>query len=158
MIEKLENSYEIIVLAKSVSQDDILRKRQELCDYISILSPYQKKNVSASENDGKTTSNGFNAGLMVFGLPVNPSLGANRSKSYSTSYTQGESYEITNYAIKHAMDLLQKQVSRFDNGISYGMWQTCIYVASKSVPTIENVIGSLSSVVSGKETYVEGTS
>lgn len=149
------NSYEILILAKSVNQDEILRKRQEICDYISILSPYQKKNVSSSESNGKTTSNGFNAGLMVFGLPVNPSIGLNRNKSYSTSYTEGESYEITNYAIKHAIELLQKQVLRFDNGISYGMWQTCAYVTSSSLQTIENVIGSMSSIVSGKESYVE---
>ena len=114
---------------------------------------------TASKMTGKATSKAISAtkGIMQstnFGL----NFGANFARSSSVTATVGKNESITqtyiNYNIKHALELLEKQMKRYEESTALGMWDFAAYVLSEDQDVANNVAHSYLALTQGQESYM----
>lgn len=87
----------------------------------------------------------------------------NTSKSTSTSRgttdTQGDSkginYEQINKGAEGSEKMIDKYIERFQKGLSYGMWNTALYIQADDEPTLSQLQHTLKSVYGGDESFFE---
>lgn len=111
---------------------------------------------------GRAVSNSISrtAGLFKatnFGV----NFGANFARSSTVTATIGKSEGInqtfTNYNIKHALELLESQMKRMEQGTALGMWDFAAYVLSEDHATASNVARSYLALTQGEESYLSKT-
>lgn len=89
-------------------------------------------------------------------------FGVNFARSSTVTATIGKNEGITqnhtNYAIKHALELLEKQMARLEQGSALGLWDFAAYVLSEDVTTASNVAHSYLALTQGEESFMSQTS
>ena len=129
-------------------------KTKSLSD--TIMKNFTK---TASKMTGKATSKAISAtkGIMQstnFGL----NFGANFARSSSITATVGKNESITqtfiNYNIKHALELLEKEMKRYEESTALGMWDFAAYVLSEDQDVANNVAHSYLALTQGQESYM----
>ncbi len=102
---------------------------------------------------GITTTSG-----VTEALSLGANFGANFSRASSVTATVGKSEGITqsftNYAIKHALELLEAQMKRLDQASALGMWDFAAYVLSEDVNIANNVAHSYLALTQGEESFM----
>lgn len=152
----------------------------------SILSPVSVQgSVSASyskgltkgisETVGRTTSRALSNTLgksvtrsltNTVGSFASANLGGNFGVNFARSSTvtatigknEGITQTHTNYAIKHALELLEKQMARLEQGAALGLWDFAAYVLSEDVVTANNVAHSYLALTQGEESFMSQAS
>lgn len=85
-------------------------------------------------------------------------FGANFARSSSVTATIGKNEGITqnytNYTIKHALDLLEEQMKRFEQSTALGMWDFAAYVLSEDQNVANNVAHSYVALTQGSDSYM----
>lgn len=89
-------------------------------------------------------------------------FGVNFARSSTVTATIGKNEGITqnhtNYAIKHALELLEKQMARLEQGSALGLWDFAAYVLSGDVTTASNVAHSYLALTQGEESFMSQAS
>lgn len=85
-------------------------------------------------------------------------FGANFARSSSVTATIGKNEGITqsytNYSIKHALELLEEQMKRFEQSTALGMWDFAAYVLCEDQNVANNVAHSYIALTQGEESYM----
>ena len=89
-------------------------------------------------------------------------LGANFARSSTVTATVGKNENITqtftNFNIKHALELLENQMKRLEQGTALGMWDFAAYVLSEDQNVANNVAHSYLALTLGEESYMSKAS
>ena len=89
-------------------------------------------------------------------------FGVNFARSSSVTATIGKNEGITqtytNYSIKHALELLEKQMARCEQGTALGLWDFAAYVLSEDVATASNVAHTYLALTQGEESFMSQAS
>lgn len=89
-------------------------------------------------------------------------FGVNFARSSTVTATIGKNEGITqthtNYAIKRALELLEKQMARLEQGSALGLWDFAAYVLSEDVTTASNVAHSYLALTQGEESFMSQAS
>jgi hypothetical protein len=59
-----------------------------------------------------------------------------------------------NYSIKHALELLEQQMKRLEEGAALGLWEFAAYVLSENPTTANNVAHSYLALTQGEESFI----
>lgn len=85
-------------------------------------------------------------------------FGANFARASSVTATIGKNEGITqtytNYNIKHALEVLEQQMKRYEKGTALGMWDFAAYVLSEDQNVANNVAHSYIALTQGDESYM----
>ena len=88
-------------------------------------------------------------------------FGANFARSSTITATVGKSEGITqnysNYNIKHALELLENQMKRYEQSTALGMWDFAAYVISEDQNIANNVAHSYLALTQGEESYMSNS-
>ena len=85
-------------------------------------------------------------------------FGANFARSSTVTASVGKNDGITqthvNYNVKHALELLDKQMKRYEKSTAMGMWDFAAYVISENQNVASNVAHSYLGLTQGEESYM----
>ncbi len=85
-------------------------------------------------------------------------FGANFARSSNVTATVGKNEGITqnfmNYNIKHALELLEEQMKRYEQSSALGMWDFAAYVLSEDTDIANNVAHSYIALTQGEMSYM----
>lgn len=88
-------------------------------------------------------------------------FGANFARSSSVTATIGKNEGITqnytNYNIKHALEVLEEQMKRYERGTALGMWDFAAYVVSEDPNVANNVAHTYLALTQGEESYMSSS-
>ncbi len=108
---------------------------------------------------GKAVTTGLAVAEGVFkstSLGVN--FGANFARSSTVTVSVGKNDGITqnhvNYNVKHALELLENQMKRYEKSTAMGMWDFAAYVISENQNVASNVAHSYLGLTQGEESYM----
>lgn len=114
---------------------------------------------SLTQSVGKTITSGLALAEGVFkstSLGIN--FGANFARSSTVTVSVGKNDGITqthtNYNVKHALELLEKQMKRYDKSSALGMWDFAAYVISENQNVASNVAHSYLGLTQGEESFM----
>ena len=96
------------------------------------------------------------------GITKNTSFGGNFGANFARSSNvtvnvgknEGITQSFTNYNIKHALELLENQMKRFEKGSALGMWDFAAYVISEDHNIASNVAHSYLALTQGEESFL----
>lgn len=108
---------------------------------------------------GKAATKGMTKTAGAFqSMSLGANFGASFSRASSITATIGKNEGIvqsfTNYAIKHALETLEKQMKRLEQASALGMWDFAAYVLSEDPDVASNVAHSYLSLTQGDESYM----
>lgn len=100
------------------------------------------------------------------GLFASQSFGGNFGVNFARTSTvtatigknEGISQTHTNYSIKHALDLLEQQMQRLEQGTALGLWEFAAYVLCKDPSIANNVAHSYLALTQGEESFLSQAS
>lgn len=85
-------------------------------------------------------------------------FGANFARSSNVTATVGKNEGITqnfmNYNIKHALELLEEQMKRYEQSSALGMWDFAAYVLSEDMDIASNVAHSYIALTQGEKSFM----
>lgn len=118
------------------------------------------KSFAKSASRAMSKSRGLTSGVsnaMNFGL----NFGANFARTSSVTVTIGKNEGIvqsfTNHNIKHALELLDEQMKRFEQSSALGMWDFAAYVLSEDQNIANNVAHSYLALTQGESSHMSQT-
>lgn len=96
------------------------------------------------------------------GITQGGSLGANLGANFARSSTitavigknEGITQNFENFNIKHALELLENQMKRYEQSSALGMWDFAAYVLSEDQSIANNVAHSYLALTLGKDSYM----
>lgn len=108
---------------------------------------------------GKAVTSGLSKTAGVFSaVNYGANFGVSFARASSVTATIGKNEGITqsftNFAIKHALDVLEKQMARLEQASALGMWDFAAYVLSEDHVTASNVAHSYLALTQGEESFV----
>ncbi len=122
---------------------------------------------SVSKSTGRTVASTLGKAVTkamakTAGTNKGSNLGMNFGASFARSSTvtamigknEGLTRSFTNYNIKHALELLEKQMQRFEQSTALGMWDFAAYVVSENSNVANNVAHSYLALTLGEESYM----
>ena len=124
-------------------------------------------NHSTSDTTGHSIANTLGKAVTntvagTVGAMQSTSLGANVGANFARTSTvtamlgknEGITQTFTNYNIKHALELLEKQMQRLETSTALGMWNFCAYVLSEDQNVANNVAHSYLALTLGEDSYM----
>lgn len=120
------------------------------------------KNVSKTvgKSIAKSTSQAVTSGASK-ALNMGVNFGANFARTSNVTATIGKNEGITqsftNYNVKHALELLEEQMKRFEKSTALGMWDFAAYVLSEDQTIANNVAHSYLALTQGEESHMSQT-
>lgn len=115
------------------------------------------KNKSESVNYSKTTGNNRSDSKSdQRGTTTTEQRGKSTQRGSSQSLTSGRSQQITfkNRGVKYYLDILDKQLERFQNGGPFGLWSVATYFVANDVTTAQQLANIYRGFVIGEESGV----
>jgi hypothetical protein len=89
-------------------------------------------------------------------------FGVNFARTSTVTATIGKNEGIqqthTNYSIKHALDILEQQMKRLEEGAALGLWEFAAYVLSEDPATANNVAHSYLALTQGEDSFISQAS
>lgn len=89
-------------------------------------------------------------------------FGVNFARTSTVTATIGKNEGIhqthANYSIKHALELLEQQMKRLEEGAALGLWEFAAYVLSEDPATANNVAHSYLALTQGEESFISQAS
>lgn len=118
---------------------------------------------SVSESISKVTSQALSKTKSITSgiskaTNLGANFGANFARASSVTATIGKNEGITqtytNYNIKHALEVLEEQMKRYEKGTALGMWDFAAYVLSEDQNVANNVAHSYVALTQGEDSYM----
>lgn len=133
------------------------------------LNYANEKSSGNAKSVGVSMIEGLAMGALITGNPLGAagmyllSKGVAMAASASVNYGKGRGYSSTSsvtreyrdFIAKYCEDLIDRNITRLEQGRNLGFWQTGIYVLTDDDATTDSVLGILRSVYSGKDSFVE---
>lgn len=89
-------------------------------------------------------------------------FGVNFARSSNVTATMGKNESITqsftNFNIKHALEVLEEQMKRYEQSTALGMWDFAAYVLSEDMNIANNVAHSYVALTQGEKSYMSHAS
>lgn len=131
----------------------------------------KSRGTTSSHSIGKTTSRAVSSTLgravtrsltSTVGAFASTSLGGNFGVNFARSSTVtstiGKNESITrhhmNYSIKHAIDLLEEQMKRLEQGSAMGLWDFAAYIVGDESSIVSNVAHTYLALTQGEQSYI----
>lgn len=135
----------------------------------------KSSSISKGKTTAKTTSESLsntiskitnravsNAKAVTSGVTKATNLGANFGASFARASSvtatigknEGITQTYTNYNIKHALEVLEEQMKRYEKGTALGMWDFAAYVLSEDQNVASNVAHTYIALTQGEESYM----
>ena len=161
---KQDEEYTIMLVGKAMPHDELVVKKDRLCNLYTGLSPFASIQKSWGTLESTTWTKSVNVG--AFGSmpvtpagPFGPSLGANIGFGLSRGDTVGtntnDMVTITEYGVKHMLDTIEKQMERLESCEALGLWQFSAYVMSPDARLVSEASHMYLSLTQGDESYME---
>ena len=114
---------------------------------------------SLTQSVGQAVTSGIALAEGVFkGRSLGINFGANFARSSTVTASVGKNDGITqthvNYNVKHALELLENQMKRYDKSTAMGMWDFAAYVIGENQNVVSNVAHSYLGLTQGEESYM----
>lgn len=85
-------------------------------------------------------------------------FGASFARSSNVTATVGKNEGITqnfiNYNIKHALELLEQQMNRYEQSSALGMWDFAAYVLGEDINVVKNAAHSYVALTQGEQSFM----
>ena len=141
------------------------------CDTSSSTSTGHSSSSSTSTAVSNTLGKAVTSGIgkavskgasVTSGVSKAVSLGANIGGSFARSSTvtatigndEGITQNFKNYAVSHALEILEAQMKRYDLAAALGMWDFAAYVLSEDHNVANNVAHTYLALTQGKESFM----
>ncbi len=115
------------------------------------------RNISKITNKAVSNAKAVTTGIAK-ATNFGANFGANFARASSVTATIGKNEGITqtytNYNIKHALEMLEQQMKRYEKGTALGMWDFAAYVLSEDQNVANNVAHSYLALTQGEESYM----
>ena len=116
-------------------------------------------NNSISNTVGKAVSNSISKTAGIFkSTNLGANFGMNFARASNVTATIGKNEGITqsymNYTVKHALELLEEQMKRFEQSTALGMWDFAAYVLCEDQNMASNVAHSYVALTQGENSYL----
>lgn len=103
------------------------------------------KSMAVTKGVSKATNMGLNAGAsFARSSTVTAMIGKN----------EGITQHFANYGVKHAMELLDNQMKRYEQSSALGMWDFAAYVISEDSDVVSNVAHDYLALTMGEDSYM----
>lgn len=100
------------------------------------------KGFTSTTGQSKSNSFGVNAGM---------SFARSSSSTATIGRNEGITQNFGNYAIKHALEILEQQTKRYEQSTALGLWDFAAYVLSEDVNTARNVAHTYLALTQGPD-------
>ena len=115
--------------------------------------------TSIAQTLGRAVTNTLGKTAGVFSsFNLGGNVGASFARSSNVTATIGKGEGITqhfaNHTVKHALELLEQQMARFEQSTALGMWDFAAYVISEDVNTANNVAHSYLALTEGESSFL----
>lgn len=174
-----EKAYSLVLLATPSKNCDAEKNR--IYEIYKGLAPYAswQENYSVQDNTtlgaGSSLAKSVGANLGVsanahfgvdfigdVGVGVGASAGANFGANFGktanfsimSGKSEGETKTCTNYAVKHALELLEEQIKRLEECSALGMWEFAAYSVSEDPILANNVATMYLALTQGEKSYL----
>ena len=118
------------------------------------------KAVSRGLGRAVTKTVGTAAGSMA-AKSLGANFGMNFARTSNVTATVGKNEGITqsfaNFSVKHALDLLQEQMKRYEASSALGMWDFAAYVLSEDLNVANNVAHTYLALTQGELSYLSSS-
>lgn len=163
---KEEEEYTLVLLASPFQEQDAVKA--DLSGMYSLLSPLMQwqSNAAVSESEivGAGVNKGISAGANVgiggsvwpvhFGFQVGGNLSQMVNNAQQAGKSTGVTKTYTNYAVKHLLDTIEKQIARIEESTALGMWNFAAYAVSADANTAVDVAHMYLSLTQGDNSFV----
>lgn len=158
-----DEEYTLVLLARSLPPQELMRKKDSLYRLYTALSPFAQVQRSWGQNESTTWTESVNVGVFgaTPGLPAVPvpHLGINFGVGTAHGKTRGTSISdtvtITEYGVSHTLDTIKKQMHRIEECEALGLWQFAAYVISSDYRIVNEVSHMYMSLTQGNESFYE---
>ena len=115
--------------------------------------------TSIAKTLGRAVTNSLAKTAGVFSsFNLGGNVGASFARSSNVTATigkgEGITQSFTNHTVKHALELLEQQMARFEQSTALGMWDFAAYVISEDVNTANNVAHSYLALTEGESSFL----
>ena len=135
--------YTLIIMGEALSRNDLDKAKESLYKSYTTLSPYASEQKSFSLNEAKQSN--WNWSAIVFGHSWGSSVGVDT----------GNSFTVTDYKVKHTLDVIEKQMERLEESAALGLWNYAAYVVSPDLAVTNEVAHMFMSLTQGNESFAE---
>lgn len=152
---KSEEEYSLVLLATPCKEIDKIKA--DVSEKYSALSAFSQWQSNIAITEGKMLGAGANVGANA-GVNFAVSGGINLARQVNNmeqiGKNEGVTRTYTNYAIKHLLDTIEKQIARYEESEALGMWNFAAYAISADPNTAEDVAHMYLSLTQGTDSYV----
>lgn len=138
-----DTEYTLIITGEALKNEDLKQAKENLCKNYTALSPYVSEQKSFSITEAEQSN--WNWSAIVFGHSWGSSTGAD----------VGSSFEVTDYKVKHTLEVIEKQMERLEESAALGLWNYATYVVSPDLAVTNEVAHMFMSLTQGKESFGE---
>jgi len=112
--------------------------------------------VGRAVTRGMAVANGVSKAVN-FGANAGASFARSSSMTSILGKNEGVTQNHVNYNIKHAIELLEKQMKRLETSTALGMWDFAAYVLSEDREVANNVAHTYLALTMGEESYLSNS-
>lgn len=105
--------------------------------------------LSAAHSASKIASN-----LYGFGISAGTNFARTSNVSVNLGKNEGITQNFVNYGVKHALELLEKQLLRLEESAALGLWDFATYVISEDSVVANNVAHTYLALSQGEESFL----
>lgn len=154
-----DEEYTVVLLARSLSPQELMRRKNRLYDLYTALSPFSQVQRGWGTQESRSWSQNVGAAVFAGTFPAVPSLGASLNVGLGHSSTKGvtssNSVTITEYGVYHTLESIKKQIERIEQCEALGLWQFAAYVLSPDYRIVNEVSRQYLSLTQGKGSFYE---
>ena len=141
-----DTEYTLIITGEALRVEDLERAKDNLCRNYTALSPYVSEQKSFSISEAEQSN--WNWSAIVAGHSWGNTIGVD----------EGSSFEVTDYRVKHTLEVIEKQMERLEESAALGLWNYATYVVSPDLAVTNEVAHMFMSLTQGRESFGEQSS
>ena len=138
-----DKEYTLVILGEALKDEELNAAKESLYRNYTVLSPYASESKSFSISEAKQSN--WNWSLILAGHSWGDSTGTNL----------GTSVDVTDYKVKHTLDVIEKQMERLEESAALGLWNFAAYVISPDLAVTNEVAHMFMSLTQGRESFAE---
>lgn len=138
-----DTEYTLVLLGEALKDDELNAAKESLYRNYTALSPYASESKNFSISEAKQSN--WNWSLILTG----------HSWGDSTGTDFGTSVDVTDYKVKHTLDVIEKQMERLEESAALGLWNYAAYVVSPDLAVTNEVAHMFMSLTQGRESFAE---
>lgn len=147
--------YNLVLLATPCRE--IEKMKADLALRYSQLSAFAQWQTNVAISEGKMLGAGSNVGVnagVSFGFSGGANIARNVNNMSQIGKNEGVTRTYTDYAVKHLLDTIEKQIARLEESDALGMWNFAAYAISADPTMAEDVAHMYLALAQGTESYV----